>query len=314
MDITGLEFRHLRYFVAVAEELHFGRAAERLHIAQPPLSQQIRKLEETIGHRLFLRTSRQVKVTAAGEELLKRAQQTLRKVAEDVHSTQRVGRGEVGTLTVGFIPSFMLTALPQMLSVYRRQFPEVELRLREFYTSGLVRALRDGTVDIGFTRDAGSKEKGLHTEVLLPEPYIAVVPMQHPLAKRTSLRIRELRAEPFVLFSPDVGQSAWSKVERLCQQGGFRPRVVQEAPHWLSILRLVSAGLGVTIAPSCVQQIADERVRCIRIRDATVFSHLELAYREQTVAELETNFLRLARNTFQKPNRPGALPETRARR
>jgi DNA-binding transcriptional LysR family regulator len=123
MDIADIELRHLRYFVAVAEELHFGRAAQRLHMAQPPLSQQIRKLEEAIGHPLLLRSSRQVRLTAAGEELLKRAQQTLRKVAEDMHSTRRIGRGEVGTLTVGFIASAMLTVLPRMLSDYRKQFP-----------------------------------------------------------------------------------------------------------------------------------------------------------------------------------------------
>src|SRR5215813_11633674 len=131
MNIDNLELRHLRYFVAVAEELHFGRAAQRIRIAQPPLLQQIRKLEDIIGHPLFLRTSRNVKLTAAGEELLKRAQQTLRKVAEDLHSTRRVGRGEVGVLTVGFIPSFMLTVFPRWLSAYRRRFPEVELRLGE---------------------------------------------------------------------------------------------------------------------------------------------------------------------------------------
>ena len=298
MDINNVELRHLRYFVAVAEELHFGRAARRLHIAQPPLSQQIRKLEETIGHALFQRTSRNVKLTAAGEELLKRAQQTLRKVVEDVDNTRRVGRGEVGTLTVGFIASSMLTVFPQMLSSYRRQFPEVELRLREFYTSGLLRALRDGTAEIGFTRDAGSDEDGVRTEVLLPEPYIAVVPARHSLAQRSSLRVSDLRGEPFVLFSPSVGQSAWDKVERLCRQGGFRPQVVQEAPHWLSILRLVSAGLGVTIAPACVAGIADNQVRCLRLHDAKIFSHLELAYRENSLTELTSTFLALARKTF----------------
>jgi len=297
MDITDIELRHLRYFVAVAEELHFGRAAQRLHMAQPPLSQQIRKLEEMIGHPLLLRSSRQVRLTAAGEELLKRAQQTLRKVAEDVHSTRRIARGEVGTLTVGFIASAMLTDLPRMLSAYRQRFPEVELRLREFYTSALLRALRDGTVDLGFTRDAG-KEEDLHTEVLLPEPYIAIVPAQHPLAAKTSIRAADLRTEPFVLFSPEVGNNAWEKVMHLCEQGGFRPRVVQEAPHWLTIFRLVGAGLGVTIAPACVQKIADQEVRCIKLRGADVFSHLELAYRADALTALEETFLALARKTF----------------
>jgi DNA-binding transcriptional LysR family regulator len=300
MHIDDIELRHLRYFVAVAEELHFGRAAQRLHMAQPPLSQQIRRLEEIIGHPLLLRTSRHVRLTAAGEELLKRAQQVLRKISEDLHSTRRVGRGEVGTLTVGFIASSMLTVFPRMLSAYRKQFPEVELRLREFYTSALLRALRDGTADIGITRDAGIEE-GLHTEILLPEPYIAVVPQCHPLATKRSIHVSELRTEPFVLFSPDVGQNAWDKVARLCQQGGFLPRVVQEAPHWLSILRLVSAGLGVTIAPACVEKIADEEVRCLRLRNSTIFSHLELAYKEEKLTELERAFLGLARATFQKP-------------
>lgn len=299
MDITAIELRHLRYFVAVAEELHFGRAAQRLHIAQPPLSQQIRKLEEAVGHPLLLRSSRHVRLTAAGEELLKRAQQTLRKVTEDVQSTRRIGRGEVGTLTVGFIASSMLTILPRMLSEYRNHFPEVELRLREFYTSSLLRALRDGTVDIGFTRDAGQEER-LHTEILMPEPYIAVVSAQHPLAEKASIRIEELRSEPFVLFSPEVGQNAWEKVLRLCQQGDFRPKIVQEAPHWLTIMRLVGTGLGVTIAPACVEKIADQEVRCLRIRNTKVQSNLELAYRGEALAELEETFLALARKFFRR--------------
>src|SRR5580658_8264970 len=138
---ADLEIRHLRYFVAVAEELHFGRAALRLHIAQPPLSQQIRRLEELLGHALFLRTSRDVRLTAAGEDLLERTRHTLTKIESDVAAAQRIGRGEAGTLTVGFIGSGMLTALPRLLGRYRRQFPEVDLQLREFHTAGLVNAL-----------------------------------------------------------------------------------------------------------------------------------------------------------------------------
>jgi DNA-binding transcriptional LysR family regulator len=302
MDIADIELRHLRYFVAVAEELHFGRAAQRLHMAQPPLSQQIRKLEEAVGHPLLLRTSRNVRLTAAGEELLKRAQQTLRKVAEDVHSTRRVGRGEVGTLTVGFIASSMLTVLPRMLSAYRGRFPEVELRLREFYTSALLRALRDGTADIGFTRDADPDET-LHTEIILREPYIAVLPARHPLAAKSSIRAADLRTEPFVLFSPDVGQNAWDKVMLLCHNDGFRPKIVQQAPHWLTILRLVGAGLGVTIAPACVEKIADDEVQCVRIRNVKVFSHLELAYPVKPLTELESSFLAQARQIFRAPLR-----------
>src|SRR4051812_39567578 len=153
-----VELRHLRYFVAVAEELHFGRAAARLHLAQPPLSQQIRKLEDIVGYPLFLRTSRAVKLTSAGEAFLDRARHTLRAVEKDVEEARCVGRGELGYLRVGFIGSSMLTSLPMMLGEYRREYPKVNLQLHEFHTSGVIKALRDGELDVGFLRDSGPAE------------------------------------------------------------------------------------------------------------------------------------------------------------
>src|SRR5579883_1058759 len=195
-----IEIRHLRYFVAVAEELHFGRAAARLHIAQPPLSQQIRRLEEILGHALFLRTSRDVQLTAAGEELLERARHTLRKMDADISAVRKIGRGEAGALTVGFIGSGMLTALPKMLGRYRRQYPQVDLQLRELYTEGLIDSLLNGTVDVGFLRAGGSVE-GLRIEALLAEPFVAVLPRRHSLAKQKTVAVKSLQHEPFVLFA-----------------------------------------------------------------------------------------------------------------
>ena len=139
MDHSLIELRHLRYFVAVAEELHFGRAAVRLNIAQPPLSQQIRRLEGLLNCTLFQRTSREVRLTAAGLELLERSRQTLRKIGDDCMAVGRIGRGEAGTLRVGFSGSGVLTPLPRMLGLYRRRFPEADLQLRERFTAGLVR-------------------------------------------------------------------------------------------------------------------------------------------------------------------------------
>src|SRR5512135_1866521 len=150
-----MELRHLKYFVAVAEELHFGRAAERLHIAQPPLSQQIGRLEEILGFPFFQRTSRVVKLTAAGELFLERTRRTLRKVHEDIEEARSVGRGGVGFLKVGFIGSGMLTILPSVPGRYRRQYPKVDLLLSEFYSAGVMRALEDGTIDVGILRDGG---------------------------------------------------------------------------------------------------------------------------------------------------------------
>src|SRR3954470_820933 len=153
-----IELRHLRYFAAVAEELHFGRAAERLHLAQPPLSQQIRKLEGMVGHALFTRTSRAVRLTSAGEVFLQRAHRTLRNVQEDLEEARSVGRGEVGSLKVGFIGSSMLTSLPAMLGEYRRRYPKVRLQLHESHTAGVIQGLGTAALDIGFLRDGGEAE------------------------------------------------------------------------------------------------------------------------------------------------------------
>src|ERR1700751_1846555 len=145
-----IEFRHLRYFLAVAETLHFSRAAERLGIAQPPLSQQIRRLEEILGHRVFDRTTRGVKLTLAGQLLAERARGTLEKVQDDVAQVRRLGRGEEGTLTVGFSGSVMFTDLPAGIEAFRRRYPKVELRLRELATSAQIVALLEGTLDLAF--------------------------------------------------------------------------------------------------------------------------------------------------------------------
>jgi DNA-binding transcriptional LysR family regulator len=292
-----IEIRHLRYFIAVAEELHFGRAALRLHIAQPPLSQQIRRLEEMVGHGLFLRTSREVRLTAAGEELLERARHTMRKMDADVSAVRKIGRGEAGTLTVGFIGSGMLTALPKMLGRYRRRYPQVDLQLRELYTAALIDALLNGTVDVGFMRDAGVVD-GLRVETLFAEPFVVVLPRKHPLAEQKTVAVKSLQHEPFVLFARVYGSSAWKKTIDVCQAHGFTPRVVQEAPQWLTIMTLVGAGLGVTIAPACVKQLSVPDTICRNLRPQTELTNLELACRANEVRPITREFSEMARRTF----------------
>jgi DNA-binding transcriptional LysR family regulator len=297
-----IELRHLRYFVAVAEELHFGRAALRLHLAQPPLSQQIRKLEEILGYPLFLRTSRAVKLTSAGEVFLERSRRTLRNVQEDMEEARSVGRGEEGFLRVGFIGSAMLTAVPSMLGRYRRLYPKVNLQLHESYTSAVVQKLLKGELDAGFLRDGGETD-GLRVERLFSEPFIAVLPSKHALAKYKTISPRELGEEPFVFFAPSAGTLAYEKPVSLCEQHGFRPRVVQEAPQWLTIMRLVGAGLGVTIAPACVRQLAAPNVACVNLRGATVKSDIELAYRISEDRAVVEAIVMVARESFPRRDR-----------
>lgn len=301
-----IELRHLRYFVAVAEELHFGRAARRLHLSQPPLSQQIRRLEELLGYPLFVRTSRAVRLTSAGETFLERAQRTLRKMDEDVEAMRCVGRGEAGTLGVGFIGSGMLTAIPAMLGQYRARFPRVNLQLREMYTSGVIRSLKEGALDVGFLRDGGPTE-GLQVETLFSEPFLAVLPANHPLARRSNrglLDPGELADEPFVFFSPTAGNRAYEKPVSICERAGFRPRVVQEAPQWLTIMRLVGAGLGVSIGPACTERIRTPEVVCRRFRTAAgarqVRSEIELAWRTVDDRPIVDAFCGLAREKLRK--------------
>jgi DNA-binding transcriptional LysR family regulator len=294
-----IELRHLRYFVAVAEELHFGRAANRLHLAQPPLSQQIRKLEEILGHALFIRTSRAVKLTSAGQIFLDRARRTLQNVQEDLEEARSVGRGEVGFLRVGFISSGMLTPLPAMFGQYRREYPKVNLQLHESFSSMVMQGLIKGTLDAGIVRD-GDPSEALNMETLFTEPFVAVLPADHSLAARSVISAANLRDEPFVFFSPTAGKLAYDKTVSLCEQHGFRPRVVQEAPQWLTILRLVGAGLGVSIAPACVQQIAAPDAVCIRLRGANVRSNVELACRTDEDRPIVTSFAQIAKSSFLK--------------
>jgi DNA-binding transcriptional LysR family regulator len=290
-----IELRHLRYFLAVAEELHFGRAAKRLHMAQPPLSQQILRVEEAIGYRLFTRTSRSVELTPAGEALVERARRTLSRVAEDLEVVRSVARGEVGSLTVGFVGSAMLTRLPALLGKYRGLYPRVQLRLREFYTAQLVDAIREGGIDVGFLRDTGH-EAGLHVEPMMTEPFVAVVPKPHKLARRAVIPVAKLRDEPFVFFPKAAGTFAWENTVRLCEAQGFRPNVVQEAPQWLTLLRLVGAGLGVTIAPASVRKIAAPDVVCRPISPDSGTTGIDLVYRSDEASPLVAAFCGLARS------------------
>jgi DNA-binding transcriptional LysR family regulator len=276
-----IELRHLRYFIAVAEELHFGRAAQRLHLAQPPLSQQIRQLEAIVGHPLFTRTSRAVKLTSSGEALLGRARRTLQSVEEGLEEARSIGRGEVGFLRVGLIGSCMLTmqaGVPALLREYRQRYPKVNLQLQESFTSGVIRGLATGVLDAGFLRDGGPCD-GLVVQKIFTEPFVAVLPSSHRLAKRKTISTRDLRDEPFVFFPREAGLRAYERSISVCEVNGFRPRVVQEASNWLTILRLVGTGLGVTIAPDCVRQIAARDVICRPLKESEVRSDIELAYR-----------------------------------
>jgi DNA-binding transcriptional LysR family regulator len=295
---TEIDLRHLRYFAAVAEELHFGRAAVRLHIAQPPLSQQIRQLEQNLGHRLFVRTSRSVALTAAGKEMLERARRTLTRMEEDLAAVRRVGRGEVGALTIAFTGSAILSdPLPEAIRAYRRRYPEVDLRLRELGTMLQIDALRDGTIDLAFLRDPGSFD-GLVIEELMREPYVAVLPSRHPLAKMRVVTPGKLREEPFIFHRRGIGPLAFDRTMAVCERAGFRPEIVQEAPQWPTVIRLVESGLGVSIAPKCVSKLETMGVAFRPIHSRGSFTEVSLGHRNEALNPTAAEFVRMAKQAF----------------
>jgi DNA-binding transcriptional LysR family regulator len=291
-----IEFRHLRYFLAVSETLHFGRAAAKLGMAQPPLSQQIRKLERHLGFGLFDRTTRGVRLTRVGQFFLERARNTVAKLADDVEMARRLGSGQEGVLTVGFSGSIMFTALPKAIGHYRRVHPTVELRLREMVTADQIPLLLDGTLDLAFLRD-GEPREGLTIEPILREPFVAVLPASHKLAAKTAISPVELKAEPFVLFTRKVGRLAYDRTVACCEAEGFRPNIVQDAPQWPTVLRLVAAGLGVSLAPACIAGLATPEVIFRRVRSKH-WTSVDIGMKAKPDNPAAAVFLVIARKQF----------------
>jgi DNA-binding transcriptional LysR family regulator len=251
------------------------------------------KLEEMPGHSLFARTSRSVSLTAAGEAFLLRARRTLANVQRDIDETRSIGRGEVGSLNVGFIGSGMLAMLPDIFRRYREAYPKVHLQLHESFTSRVAEGLENGTLDAGILRDSDAVE-GLLVTTIFTEPFVAVLPRTHRCAGQKSISPGVLRDEPFVFYPRIAGRLAYEKPLGIFEAYGFQPRVVQEATHWLTILRLVGAGFGVSVAPACVGRIAPDEVVCLPMRGVKATSRIELAWLKGETRPIVEGFARIA--------------------
>lgn len=258
--MNQIELRHLRYFAILARELHFGRAAARLGIAQPPLSQQIRRLETILGTRLLERTSRRVELTDAGRAFLVEAERVLAGVEGAVEAARRTGRGESGELRVAFAATVMFLALPTIIREFRTRFDRVHLDLREMPTGPQLTALQKGDIDIGFVREP-LPDPDLEIVTVMREPLRIAVNRRHPLAARPTLAVRDLAEEPFVLFPADLAPGLHAQVISLCRSAGFSPRVVEESRELYTSVSLVEAGVGVSILPASVEKLGWRGVR-----------------------------------------------------
>jgi len=252
-----MELRHLRYFIAVAEELHFGRAALALGISQPPLSQQIQALEQELGARLFERTNRRVELSEAGRLFLDEARLVLAQVDKAADVARRAQLGQLGALKIGFTSSAPFNfSIPQAIFAFRQAFPAVHLALKEMSSKVVAEAVEDDSVQVGIMRPLPLPESLVAVE-LFREPLVAIIRADHPLAvgSEEGLQLSALAAEPFVFFPRSYGSGLYAQLLSLAREAGFSPLIAQEAGEAMTIVGLVAAGLGVTVLPASYQRM-----------------------------------------------------------
>jgi len=294
-----MELRHLRYFVALAEELHFGRAAARLDMAQPPLSQQIRALESELGVALFTRTTRRVEITSAGRSFLAEARRVLAQAERAVRTAKRAARGEIGHLTIGFVPSADLDILPRVLSVLRTRFPRVEVELHALLPGQQVEALRRRRIQLGFVRlpvDAG----GLIVESVQREPLVAALPEHHPLARRPRVRVSDLRKDPLILFPRRIAPDYHDLLVGVCRQAGFTPLVSHETESMQTNIGLIAAGLGVSLLPHSIRNLRRRGVVYRPLAPPVPYVEMALAYARDDGSTLLRSVLQITRESARR--------------
>jgi DNA-binding transcriptional LysR family regulator len=252
------ELRQLRYFVAVAEELNYTRAAERLHLAPQAVSATVQQLEATLGLRLFERTTRKVELTDAGAVLLREARRTLRQADHAVDAARRAAAGETGRLAIGFLSSTTNYVMPPVLRAFRERYPDVEVQAEDLAVAALVSGVRDQRLDAGITRPPLVDD--LMTETILTEPVAAVLPSGHRLATRGSLELADLAQERWVLTERSTWPPWHDKYDADFRRAGFEPEVVQRGTNVQNLLALVAAGIGVTRLPLSARTLRDSGV------------------------------------------------------
>ncbi|SFE78699.1 transcriptional regulator, LysR family [Variovorax sp. OK212] len=309
-----MEMRHLRYFVAVAEELSFTRAARRLHIAQPPLSTQIRLLEEELETQLFERDKRHVFLTEAGRHFLERARGILADTESAKTEVRSAALGEIGRIVLGYTNSAMfLPALPRAVRSFCAKHPKVKVALHEMTSLDQLDAVHMRRLDLGILRRPNvAVPSGIVLEQWCEAPLLAAIPLDHPLS-RTSVRIVDLRNQPLILYERSAGIGLYWKVLELCSLAGFRPHTVQEARDASTIIGLVAAGVGIAVVPDGADCIKLEGVVFKRLEEGSASSSLHFAYRQDDSSPHRESLLKELRLSADvSPGRPkkrdGELP------
>lgn len=288
-----MELRHLRYFVAVAEERSFRRASLRLHISQPPLSRQIRELEAQIGVQLFKRTPAGIELTAAGGVFLEEARRALRASDDAIRKARRAAGGETGHIEIAYFGSVIFDIIPQLIATFRRRHPSVTIGLSNLPKDKQISALRGGWLDVGFARFYRN-ERDIASELVLNEPIVLAVHSANQLATRQNVTLSMLKDEPMVLFPRSSRPNFADEVVKFCDQAGFSPHLVQQAEDLVACLALVSAQVGVALVPGSAVKVQSPGVRFVRITRPSLTSKLTCVYRRDSDNPLLSTFLEVA--------------------
>ncbi|MFJ8103579.1 LysR substrate-binding domain-containing protein [Lysinibacillus sp. NPDC096212] len=290
-----MDIRKMRYFIMVAEELNFSRAAERLRMAQPPLSQEIRKLEVELGVQLFNRTKRMVELTDAGKIFLEGSKQTLLQLERTIKETQLAAEGKIGSLIIGFVDSTEIVI--EVLNKFRERFPKIHLILREMTTEQQLKALYEKQIHIGFIR---SKQNNgiLSSEVCSEESLKLVLQQDHPFALLPDIPLRLLIDEPFILFPRHMGPNFYDLIISYFWDHGVSLNVVQEAIQMQTIVNLVATGMGVSVVPSSVESYKHPGVIYKKIQETTPKVNLYVSWREDEKSAVVNHFLTVVREMY----------------
>jgi DNA-binding transcriptional LysR family regulator len=287
-----MELRHIRYFLVVAEERHFTRAAAKIGIGQPPLSQQIKDLEAEIGALLFRRVAHGAELTTAGEAFLQAVKEMPMLAERATRAARRAARGETGSLRIGLTATAVLNAaVPSAIRAFRRAYADVELVLEEASTTRLVAGLQEGSLDAAFLRPKGSNPEMLQLRLLSEEPMIVALPSGHVAAKQRDVDLASLKDDSFVLFPRTIGPALYDAIVSACRRAGFEPVIGQFAPQIASMVNLVAAELGVSIVPASTSQLRVRGVAYREIAGQAPTVRLAIAYRRGETSPIVRNFV-----------------------
>lgn len=297
-----MELRRLESFIAVAEELHFGRAARLIHLSQPALSLQIRGLEEELGVQLFIRNRRKTELSPAGMIFLEGARDVVRCTERAVNAVRRAALGRVGTLRIGFVSTAAAVITPSLIKQFRELYPNVTLELRNILTQDQLVQIQERRIDVGFLRGPIPKQSTIQAHIVHREPFALFLPATHQLAKRETLHLADCAEADFVMYARKMAPGFHDQIMGMVSRAGITPRVVQEATEMYTLISLVSAGMGIAIAPAsaAMHRASDVVVRPLERESQQ--SEISITWNCENTSATARRFIEMAFKTYRMKN------------